>query len=274
MGLLDAVRKRGLADTTERTARRIIETSEDAGRRFAGRSEWAARRLARRTERAGRQLAESTEPARHRLAETAGQAGRQLAETSEEAARRVQEAARDANLPVPGTPAPRRRPWLAATLPLAITGAGWLAWVALLYRGRVEARAAALVDRPYEEVQAVFADVDRWPTWQPDIPEAGWLGREQWESGARFRWTIRGVRIVSNVEAAGDGEYIWQQTGWGFRGTTRWEFGREGRGTALAVQTDLKGWAVWLAAPYFQAELNQTVDRWVQALTVRVTGPA
>ena len=163
----------------------------------------------------------------------------------------------------------RGRPLFPALVLLTSLG-GWLAWLALLYRGRIVAQAAAVAGCPAGRVWEIFQDIDRWPEWRPAIVEAGWLGRERWQPGARFRWTIHGLRIVSTIVATrANSEVAWEHPIWGHAGRFGWRFADRGSATGIEAQIEFSGWSVWLLAPWLQMSLNRTVRQWVDALVAR-----
>jgi hypothetical protein len=164
-------------------------------------------------------------------------------------------------------PAPRPNRVRPPLLGLALAGAGWLAWNATLYRGQVLAEAEATTTAPADRVWAIFEDLDRWPLWQPDIPEAGWLGRRRWEPGSRFRWTLGRLRMVSIVDAIEPGTAAsWHSATWGYRGRFEVRVTESRTGTAVEMRHAIGGWGLWLGAPWFQTKLNRTGQAWVAAL--------
>ena len=159
---------------------------------------------------------------------------------------------------------------LAPGTTFLVSLAGWLAWLAALYRGRVVAQASRETTAPAPRVWEIFEDLDRWRAWQPAVVEAGWLGRARWEPGARFRWTIHRLRVVSRVTAARPGaEAVWEHLIWGHYDRFTWRFLPRGSGSRIEAQVELAGWSVWLLAPWLQMSLNQTLREWVDALAAR-----
>lgn len=164
-------------------------------------------------------------------------------------------------------PPPRPKRGRPPLLGLAIAGTGWLAWNAALYRGRVLAEAVATTTAPAERVWAIFEDLDRWPLWQPEIPEAGWLGRRRWEPGSRFRWTLGRLRMVSVVDAVVPGAAAsWHSSIWGLRGRFEWRVSEDRSGTTIEMRQAIGGWGPWVIGPWFQSQLNHAVQAWLAAL--------
>lgn len=171
---------------------------------------------------------------------------------------------------LPPLPQPKKPRPIAPAAFCLITVGGWFAWLALLYRGRVEARAIGASTVPPERVREIFDDVDRWPLWQPEIPESGWLGRDHWQPGARFRWTLRGLRQTSIVEEhRAPAERAWRTQIWGYLDRATWRITAGPPGTRVEARSVLSGWGVWIAAPLLQLQVNHALRRWVDALVAR-----
>ncbi|HEX2172242.1 MAG TPA: SRPBCC family protein, partial [Dehalococcoidia bacterium] len=187
-------------------------------------------------------------------------AAQQLPET----ARRLPEAARRLPEVILPPPPKRGRPSL---LGLGITVAGWLAWNAALYRGQVVAEAQVATTAPAERVWDILENLDRWPHWFPQVAEAGWLGRPGWEPGSWFRWTQGRLRMVSEVDAVTPGSAAgWHSRFWGFIDRYEWQIAETQSGTTIEARRAIGGWGLWLAAPWFQMQLNRHLRDWAEAL--------
>jgi hypothetical protein len=88
-----------------------------------------------------------------------------------------------------------------------------------------------------EHVWQVFANIDRWPQWNPVIGKSHWLTGEQWQLGSRFFMEITQPRRISFkpeiVEIDPPRRIVWTGSAPGFKGTHGHEFVAQPDGTTL-----------------------------------------
>ena len=123
-------------------------------------------------------------------------------------------------------------------------------------QGPVFGTAEIDVAAPVETVWRVLTDLERWPSWNPDVTSMSVNG--PLANGTVFRWKAGTRTIVSTIEQVDPPHVVaWSGKTLGVRATHVWHFEQQGETTHVRTQEALKG----LVARVLHGSLQKTLDK-------------
>ena len=123
-------------------------------------------------------------------------------------------------------------------------------------QGPVSGTAEIDVAAPVETVWRVLTDLERWPSWNPDVTSMSVDG--PLAEGTVFRWKAGPRTIVSTIEYVDPPHAVaWSGRTLGVKATHVWRFEQEGDTTHVRTEEALKG----LVARVLRRSLQKTLDK-------------
>lgn len=114
------------------------------------------------------------------------------------------------------------------------------------------------------QVFALLADVEAWPTWQPDVTRVRTSGTLA--VGTEFRWHS-GVRVTSRVTHLRPGRAIaWTGRAVGTRAIHTWTLEEDPGGTLVRTEESMDGWLPRMLTSTVQRTLERGVSQVLEAL--------
>lgn len=128
----------------------------------------------------------------------------------------------------------------------------------------IKADVNIVITAPADRIWALLAQVDRWPSWQPDISKAALAG--PLAPGARFTWTTGGTEVRSTLILIRPATAIaWTGEAFGLKAVHVWTLTPEPGGHVLVrTQESMDGFPTSLA--YSSAKLAESDLRWLASL--------
>lgn len=135
----------------------------------------------------------------------------------------------------------------------------------------VVSRHGAVIDAPIEVVWTLHTDVDRWPTWQPDVERARLDG--PFAPGSTFSWHTSGLDIESTVyEVEPERRTLWGGPAHGIVGVHEWTFTPlEEGGTRVETAESWAGEPIEADPEAMQAALDGSLVAWLGHLEAAAT---
>ncbi|MBJ6763659.1 SRPBCC family protein [Myxococcaceae bacterium JPH2] len=125
-------------------------------------------------------------------------------------------------------------------------------------------------------VWELLTDIDRWPTWNPDISTAVLSGPVA--VGASFRWTTAGLAIVSTFGEVEVGKRLgWSGDTQGITGVHVWNLepgDAAGRTCVVRTQESWNGTGVRESADALRGMLSAAITSWLGHLRARAEAAA
>jgi uncharacterized protein YndB with AHSA1/START domain len=110
-----------------------------------------------------------------------------------------------------------------------------------------------------EAVWHVLADIEGWPSWNPDIKTMALSGEVA--PGSQFRWKAGGVTIKSTLEAVDPPELIgWTGKTIGLKARHVYRFEPRGEGAIVRTEESYDGWAARLFRKPIQRMLDKALE--------------
>ncbi|WP_293312396.1 SRPBCC family protein [Pedobacter sp. UBA5917] len=124
-----------------------------------------------------------------------------------------------------------------------------------------------VIDAPTDSVWKIFADVNRWPQWQKEIPGSKING--PFKVGTSFDWKTHGLTIRSTFHTIENNREVgWSGPAFGSFAIHNWHFIKQGNKTVVKVEESMEGWLVWLLSEKFQSVNKGSLIYWLKALKV------
>lgn len=119
---------------------------------------------------------------------------------------------------------------------------------------------------PLEKVWGIHADINAWPTWQPEISQTSL--KSSLETGVVFNWKSGGFKLTSTVEHFCEYQSIgWTGRGVGSSAIHIWKFEPLANGNTLVrTRESMEGWLVKMLKGMLARKLNESLDTWLTAL--------
>jgi uncharacterized membrane protein len=115
------------------------------------------------------------------------------------------------------------------------------------------------VAAPPEAVWEVISDIERWPSWNPEVKSVALTGPVA--PGSEFRWRAGGVTIRSTLEEVDPPRIIgWTGKAAGLRARHVYHLGRRDDVTFVTTAESFEGLAARLLRKRFQATLEKSLD--------------
>jgi uncharacterized protein YndB with AHSA1/START domain len=123
----------------------------------------------------------------------------------------------------------------------------------------VIAEAEIEVAAPPETVWEVISDIERWPTWNPEVKSMALSGRVA--PGAEFRWKAGGVSITSRLEEVDPPRKVgWTGKAAGLRARHVYNLGRRDDATIVTTTESFDGLTARLFRKRLQVSLEKSLD--------------
>ena len=123
-------------------------------------------------------------------------------------------------------------------------------------QGPVYGTAEIDVAAPVDTVWRVLTDLERWPSWNPDVTSMSVGG--PLAEGTVFRWKAGPGTIVSTIEHVDPPRVVaWSGRTLGVKATHVWHFEQKGETTHVRTEEALRG----LVARVLRASLQKTLDK-------------
>ena len=123
-------------------------------------------------------------------------------------------------------------------------------------QGPVSGTAEVDVAAPVETVWRVLTDLERWPTWNPDVTSMSVDGALA--EGTVFRWKAGPGTIVSTIERLDPPRLVaWSGKTLGVKATHVWHFEQVGETTHVRTEEVLRG----IVARVLRSSLQKTLDK-------------
>jgi uncharacterized membrane protein len=127
------------------------------------------------------------------------------------------------------------------------------------------ARHEILIAAPSDTVWALLADINQWPTWNPNISTAALEG--ELEPGTRFHWRSGGTAIVSTLqEVEPQRRLSWTGSVMGIRAIHIWHLEPHGNAVVVRTEESFEGWMAQLMKPIMQKMLDTSLKTWLEHL--------
>lgn len=128
-------------------------------------------------------------------------------------------------------------------------------------RAQAQIRIAAPLDR----VWRLIADIDHWPTWNPNVAWARLHG--PLAAGTVFDWQAGGFTITSTLQAVeAPRRLAWTGHTWGTQALHRWDLDATDGAVLVGTAETFHGWLPWLLPGRMQRTLDETLPQWLAAL--------
>ncbi len=129
----------------------------------------------------------------------------------------------------------------------------------------VQTRKTITINAPAEKVWQVFADVNHWPAWNPEVTKATLTA--PFQAGSVIEWESAGFPIRSELQTVEPYTTIgWAGEAFGSFAIHVWHLDEHNGQTTVVVEESMEGWMVLLMQRYLQPELHAATERWLRAL--------
>lgn len=129
----------------------------------------------------------------------------------------------------------------------------------------LHARKEIVIHAPVERVWQIQAEIENWPSWQPDILTVKLDG--DLKPGATFRWKAQGLNISSHFHTVEPGRRIgWTGVAPGMYAIHNWTFEPHGETTLAITEESLSGWLTRLMKLFNPRFLDQSLQATLQRL--------
>jgi uncharacterized protein YndB with AHSA1/START domain len=129
----------------------------------------------------------------------------------------------------------------------------------------VFARHEIHIEAQPERVWALISDIDRWGSWQPDIPTAKLIG--PLAPGSTFKWKSGNTGVSSTLEEVDPPRRLgWSGRSLGARAKHVWTLEPQVSGTTVRTQESFEGLVVVLLKSRMQRLLDDSLQKWLAAL--------
>ena len=123
------------------------------------------------------------------------------------------------------------------------------------------------IDADIQTVWDVLTQIDRWPEWNTEIPQAHLAGAIA--VNTVFHWETAGLAIASSIGELIPGQRIgWSGTTGGILGIHVWTLSRTPDGTRVRTEESWEG-ALPASVEVVQTGLDASLARWLTALKMR-----
>ncbi len=128
-----------------------------------------------------------------------------------------------------------------------------------------QTRKTITINAPAEKVWQVFADINQWPAWNPEVTSA--LLNGPFKAGSIIEWESAGFSIRSELQTVQPHTTVgWAGKAFGSFAIHVWHFEEHNGQTTITVEESMEGWLVSLMKGYLQPELHAATERWLEAL--------
>jgi hypothetical protein len=116
-----------------------------------------------------------------------------------------------------------------------------------------------------EALWDVLADVEKWPTWNPDVDSVALNGPVA--KGTSFRWRAGWTRLVSTLQRVDRPRALgWTGRTMGIRAIHLWRFEPRPGGAVASMEESFDGAVAKLFRKRLQEQLDETTVKGLQAL--------
>jgi hypothetical protein len=111
----------------------------------------------------------------------------------------------------------------------------------------------------------LHTDVDRWPSWNPEITAAKLDG--DYQPGNSFTWTSYGFTVTSTIHDVEDhSRTLWSGAAQGIVGIHEWRFEQTPNGVHVMTDESFAGDPIQADPEMFRTTLDKTLTAWLARL--------
>ena len=120
---------------------------------------------------------------------------------------------------------------------------------------------STIINAPIQEVWEILADIENWPTWNPDIKS---VTCETFEVGESFKWNLQGSHITSTIRKIQQPEILsWTGTAMGIKAIHVWHLDESDGQTIVSTHESVQG---LLTIFMGHQKLHNTLLNWLSRL--------
>ncbi|MGW2695099.1 SRPBCC family protein [Streptomyces sp. NPDC001296] len=124
-----------------------------------------------------------------------------------------------------------------------------------------------LIHAPLHTIWKIETDVEKWPTWQPDVETVVKDTPGPLRPGSVFRWSTEGLDITSTVRQVDHGRRLaWGGPAQGITAIHVWTFAPTRDGVLVHTEESWTGTPVVANQAALQAALDNSLHNWVNNL--------
>lgn len=124
-----------------------------------------------------------------------------------------------------------------------------------------------LIHAPLHTIWKIQTDVEKWPTWQPNVVTVVKDTPGRLRPGSVFRWTTEGLSITSTVKQVDHGKRLaWGGPAQGITAIHVWTFTPTRDGILVRTEESWTGAPVVANQAVLQAALDNSLHNWVNNL--------
>jgi hypothetical protein len=128
-------------------------------------------------------------------------------------------------------------------------------------------RKGILIHAPLHTIWKIQTDVEKWPTWQPDVETVVKNTPGRLRPGSVFRWSTEGLDITSTVKQADHGKRLaWGGPAQGITAIHVWTFTPTRDGVLVHTEESWTGAPVVANQGALQAALDNSLHNWITNL--------
>ena len=119
------------------------------------------------------------------------------------------------------------------------------------------------INAPLTTIWSIQTDIDRWPSWQPDVTAAH-LGSSTFNVGSTFRWQTAGLDITSTVQEVEPlRRIVWGGPAQGIVAIHVWTFEQQAGGVLVRTDESWEGEPVDAQTEPLQQALDGSLRQWL-----------
>ncbi|WP_055489079.1 SRPBCC family protein [Streptomyces sp. TP-A0356] len=132
-----------------------------------------------------------------------------------------------------------------------------------------------LIHAPLQTIWKIQTDVEKWPTWQPNVETVVKDTPGRLRPGSVFRWTTEGLNITSTVKQVDYGKRLaWGGPAQGITAIHVWTFTPTRDGVLVHTEESWTGAPVVANQAALQTALDNSLHNWVNNLKHQAEGQA
>jgi len=127
-------------------------------------------------------------------------------------------------------------------------------------------RDAITINAPLTTIWSIQTDIDRWPSWQPEVTAAH-LVSPTFGVGSAFRWQTAGLDITSTVQEVEPlRRIVWGGPAQGIVAIHVWTFEQQADGVLVRTAESWEGEPVDAQTETLQQALDGSLHQWLENL--------
>ena len=122
------------------------------------------------------------------------------------------------------------------------------------------------IKAPLTTIWSIQTDIDRWPSWQPEVTAAH-LVSSAFGVGSEFRWRTAGLDITSTVQEVEPlRRIVWGGPAQGIVAIHVWTFEQQADGVLVQTAESWEGEPVDAQTETLQQALDESLRQWLENL--------